>query len=81
MANFLEQINLDYGFDSNNSKINITSDKYESRIAYLQQLSVLSEINHLFKDNLCYYTEETLCTNNSQFDYFNTGLLGALDML
>lgn len=36
IAIFLEQINIEYGYDGNNSKINITSDKYESRVDYLQ---------------------------------------------
>ncbi|CAK87816.1 unnamed protein product (macronuclear) [Paramecium tetraurelia] len=81
MQKFLEQVNLDYGYDSNSSKILITSENYQSRIPYIQQLSVLSEINHLLKDNLCYYSEETLCQQQQQFDYFNTGLMGALDVL
>ncbi|CAD8191885.1 unnamed protein product [Paramecium pentaurelia] len=81
MSKFLEQLNLDYGYDSNSSKILINSEKYQSRLPYIQQLSVLSEINHLLKDNLCYYSQETLCQQQLQFDYFDTGLMGALDIL
>ncbi|CAD8147844.1 unnamed protein product [Paramecium pentaurelia] len=81
MSKFLEQLNLDYGYDSNSSKIVITSEKYQSRLPYIQQLSILSEINHLLKDNLCYYSQEMLCQQQLQFDYFNTALMGALDIL
>ncbi|CAD8054715.1 unnamed protein product [Paramecium primaurelia] len=59
MSKFLDQLNIDYSYDSNSSKIVITSEKYQSRLSYIQQLSVLSEINHLLKDNLCYYSQES----------------------
>ncbi|CAK70635.1 unnamed protein product (macronuclear) [Paramecium tetraurelia] len=81
MSKFLEQLNLDYGYDSNSSKIIVTSEQYQSRLPQIQQLSVLSEINHLLKDNLCYYTQDTLYQQQQQFDYFNTGLKGTLDIL
>ncbi|CAD8195012.1 unnamed protein product [Paramecium octaurelia] len=81
MTTFLEQLNLDYNQNTSNTNTTITNEQYQNRIQYLEQLSILSEINHILKDNICYYSQQNLCRFDIQFDFFNTGLIGALDML
>lgn len=81
LTNFQEKINLENNYVGSESKTKVTKEELSQRMEMLQKLSLIQEINHLLKDNLCFYSQENLCEENLQFDYFNTGLIGALDLL
>lgn len=79
ITSFQEQLNIET--NQENSKLSFNQLQFEQRNSTLSELSHLQLMNHLIKDNLCYYSYRDLCHLDSQKDYYNTGLLGVIDQL
>lgn len=77
----MEQLNILSQTQNDDTKLNVNAANFRDRLATLSKLSYLAGINHLMKDNLCYYNVEDVCVLPAQLDVFNEGLVGAFNQM